>query len=63
MISISPVSTSVVTTASAWITLRYRSSVTNNMQALVDGQRWNIIDVQPDERKRTMRLFCEKVVT
>ena len=53
----------VVTTASAWITLRYRPAVTSTMQALVDGQRWNIVDVQPDERKRTMRLFCEKVAT
>ncbi len=53
----------VVTTASAWITLRFRPTVTRDMQALVDGQRWNIVDVQPDERKRIMRLFCEKVVT
>ena len=53
----------VVTTASAWILMRYRPAVTSTMQALVDGQRWNIVDVQPDERKRTMRLFCEKVAT
>ena len=51
----------VVTTASAWITVRYRPAVTNNMRALADGQLWNIVDVQPDERKRYMRIFCEKI--
>ena len=51
----------VVTTASAWITVRYRAGVTNGMRVIGDGQTWNIVDAQADSKHRVMRLFCEKV--
>lgn len=50
----------VVTTASAWITVRYRSGVTNGMRVIADGETWNIIDAQSDSKHRLLRLFCEK---
>jgi len=51
----------VITTATAWVTVRYRRGVTSAMLLRVDDALWNIIDVQPKEQHRWMRLLCEKV--
>lgn len=51
----------VVRTATAWVTVRYRPGVTSAMRVRVDERNWNIIDVQPDEKQRWMRLLCEDI--
>ena len=51
----------VVSTVTAWITVRYRPGITGVMRVRTAGQLWNIVDVQPDEKQRWMRVLCEKV--